>query len=129
MLPRLSNIHYLGGKAYAQLPEYLSGWDVALMPFAINESTRFISPTKTPEYLAGGCPVVSTPIIDVVRTYGNSPVVRIAGVAEDFARAIKTALAYRNDLDALYRHADEALQGMSWDHTWTNIKEQIECLK
>ncbi|MEB0039995.1 MULTISPECIES: glycosyltransferase family 1 protein [unclassified Pseudomonas] len=128
-LPRMSNIHYLGGKDYAQLPDYLSGWDVALMPFAINESTRFISPTKTPEYLAGGCPVVSTPIIDVGRMYGNSPVVRIAGAAEDFASAIKAALADRSDLQTLYRHADEALEGKSWDHTWTQIKEQIACLK
>ena len=55
------NIHYLGGKTYDELPAYLSGWDVALMPFAMNESTQFISPTKTPEYLAGGKPVVSTP--------------------------------------------------------------------
>jgi len=128
-LPRLNNIHYLGSKNYAQLPDYLSGWDVALIPFAINEFTRFISPTKTPEYLAGGCPVVSTPIIDVIRTYGNSPVVRIAGVAEDFARAINAARAYRDDLDALYRHADQALEGMSWDRTWAQMKEQIECLK
>lgn len=128
-LPRLNNIHYLGGKSYTQLPDYLSGWDVALMPFAINESTRFISPTKTPEYLAGGCPVVSTPIIDVVRMYGSSPVVRIAGVAEDFAQAIKAALLDRRDLKTLYRHADQALEGKSWDQTWTQIKEQIECLK
>ncbi|MDB5458683.1 MAG: UDP-galactopyranose mutase, partial [Caulobacteraceae bacterium] len=59
-LPQRPNINYLGGKSYAELPAYLAGWDVALMPFAINESTRFISPTKTPEYLAGGRPVVST---------------------------------------------------------------------
>ena len=71
-LPQRDNIHYLGGKTYDELPQYLSGWDVAIMPFALNESTRFISPTKTPEYLAGGCPVVSTPITDVVRTYGDT---------------------------------------------------------
>ncbi len=59
-LPKHPNIHYLGPKVYDELPQYLAGWDVALMPFALNESTRFISPTKTPEYLAGGCPVVST---------------------------------------------------------------------
>ena len=59
-LPRAKNIHWLGQKQYADLPAYLSGWDVALMPFAINEATRFISPTKTPEYLAGGRPVVSS---------------------------------------------------------------------
>src|SRR3954447_9720194 len=70
-LPRRPNIHYLGPKTYAELPGYLSGWDVALMPFAMNESTQFISPTKTPEYLAGGKPVVSTPVKDVVRTYGD----------------------------------------------------------
>ena len=60
-----------GPKTYDRLPAYLSGWDVALMPFAMNKSTRFISPTKTPEYLAGGKPVVSTPVKDVVRHYGQ----------------------------------------------------------
>ena len=77
-LPRAANIHYLGGKTYEQLPAYLSGWDVALMPFAMNESTQFISPTKTPEYLAGGKPVVSTPVKDVVRSYGHLQGVHIA---------------------------------------------------
>ena len=61
-LPRRENIHYLGGKDYDELPDYIAGWDVAMMPFAINESTKFISPTKTPEYLAAGRPVVSTAI-------------------------------------------------------------------
>ena len=56
-LPARSNIHYLGSKTYQQLPEYIARWDVALLPFAQNESTRFISPTKTPEYLAAGKPV------------------------------------------------------------------------
>src|SRR5690606_35007825 len=83
-LPRRPNIHYLGGKDYHSLPAYLGGWDVALMPFARNESTRFISPTKTPEYLAGGRAVVSTPITDVVRSYGHSDMVRIADSAESF---------------------------------------------
>ncbi|HLM00063.1 MAG TPA: hypothetical protein VK400_03345, partial [Pyrinomonadaceae bacterium] len=50
-LPRPGNIHYLGMKDYKDLPSYIAGWDVALMPFALNDSTRFISPTKTPEYL------------------------------------------------------------------------------
>jgi UDP-galactopyranose mutase len=57
-LPRRANVHYLGGKSYTELPAYLSGWDVALLLFARNESTRFISPTKTPEYLAACRPVV-----------------------------------------------------------------------
>src|SRR5690606_29468084 len=68
LLPQRDNIHYLGGKTYDELPQYLAGWDVAIMPFALNESTRFISPTKTHEYLAGGRTVVSTPITDRVRT-------------------------------------------------------------
>ena len=88
-LPKRPNIHYLGGKTYAQLPAYLSGWDVALMPFAMNESTEFISPTKTPEYLAGGKPVVSTPIKDVVRHYGQLEGVKIADNAAGFRRAVR----------------------------------------
>jgi glycosyltransferase involved in cell wall biosynthesis len=77
-LPRLPNLHWLGGKAYAELPAYLSGWDAGFMPFALNESTRFISPTKTPEFLAAGLPVVSTPVLDVVRDWGEAGLVDIA---------------------------------------------------
>src|SRR5215204_3870526 len=77
-LPQRANIHWLGGKSYSDLPRYLSGWDVGFMPFALNESTRFISPTKTPEFLAAGVPVVSTPITDVVRPYGEKGLVEIA---------------------------------------------------
>ena len=77
-LPRRANIHWLGGKSYEDLPRYLAGWDVGFMPFALNESTRFISPTKTPEFLAAGVPVVSTPITDVVRPYGEKGLVEIA---------------------------------------------------
>lgn len=127
-LPRLPNIHYLGAKQYAQLPAYLSGWDVALMPFAINPSTRFISPTKTPEYLAGGCPVVSTPIRDVVNGYGQSGVVSIAGSAEQFITAVHAALKLKGTTSFLER-ADAALNGMSWDKTSAFMKEQIECLR
>src|SRR5829696_6471209 len=77
-LPQRSNIHYLGAKDYADLPAYAAGWDVALMPFALNASTRFISPTKTLEYLAAGKPVVSTPIADVVAPYGEQGLVLVA---------------------------------------------------
>ena len=76
-LPQAPNLHWLGQKSYDQLPAYLAGWDVALMPFAMNEATRYISPTKTPEYLAAGCPVVSTPVRDVVRHYGDLAAVRM----------------------------------------------------
>ena len=127
-LPRLPNIHYLGAKQYAQLPAYLSGWDVALMPFAINASTRFISPTKTPEYLAGGCPVVSTAIRDVVNGYGESGVVSIADNAEQFISAVQAAFELKGTTAFLER-ADAALNGMSWDKTSAFMKEQIECLR
>lgn len=127
-LPQLPNIHYLGGKSYDDLPAYLSGWDVALMPFAINESTRFISPTKTPEYLAGGCPVVSTPITDVVSTYGDSGVVAIAADAAQFCDAIEGALG-RGKSSEFHDSAGAVLADKSWDKTCAAMKEQIQCLK
>ena len=126
-LPRRPNLHYLGGKAYDQLPDYLAGWDVALMPFALNAATRFISPTKTPEYLAGGCPVVSTPIADVVRMYGDSGLVRIAASAPAFVVAIEAALEDAADRPRLLAQADRILGDMSWDRTWTLMKESLPC--
>jgi Glycosyl transferases group 1 len=114
-LPRANNIHYLGQKSYSDLPGYLAGWDVALIPFARNESTRYISPTKTPEYLAAARPVVSTPIADVIASYGS--VVRIAETPEDFANAIKAAIADGINEDWV-RRADAAIAGQSWDSTW-----------
>ena len=91
-LPKGDNIHYLGMKTYNQLPQYLAGWDVALLPFAMNDSTRFISPTKIPEYLAGGKPVVSAPIRDVIDPYGKQSLVSIAGTAGEFVKAVETLL-------------------------------------
>jgi len=98
-----------------------------LMPFAINESTRFISPTKTPEYLAGGCPVVSTPIQDVISGYGDSGVVTIAATSHAFIAAIEAALGAKAS-GAFAQRADAVLEGMSWDNTCAVMKEQIECL-
>jgi UDP-galactopyranose mutase len=124
-LPRRPNIHYLGGQEYQDLPAYLAGWDVAMMPFALNESTRFISPTKTPEYLAAGKPVVSTPIRDVVRTYGEMNLVRIADTPEAFVAAVERALAEdAGNADWLMR-VDEMLARTSWDWTWTRMTEMI----
>ncbi|PPS25691.1 glycosyltransferase family 1 protein [Pseudomonas amygdali] len=123
-LPHMDNVHYLGSKPYRDLPAYLSGWDVALMPFALNDSTRFISPTKTPEYLAGGCPVVSTRIADVVKTYGESGVVAIADDTDAFVRAIREALTHRDPADFL-RKVDAVLAGESWDNTCAAMKAQI----
>ncbi len=121
-LPRRPNIAYLGPKAYDELPAYLAGWDVALMPFAINEATRFISPTKTPEYLAGGKPVVSTPIVDVVRHYGDLKGVRIAPDAAGFIAACREALALPPGwLEAV----DQLLAAQSWDETFRRMDEEI----
>lgn len=126
-LPRRPNIHYLGGKSYEELPAYLGGWDVAMMPFAINESTRFISPTKTPEYLAGGRPVVSTPIRDVVRHYGDLEGVKIADTADAFVEACDAALALSRDADGAWRaEVDEALAELSWDQTHLRMNAQID---
>src|SRR4051794_15740426 len=91
-LPAAPNIHYLGGKKYDELPRYIASWDVALLPFARNESTRYISPTKTPEYMAAGKPVVSTSIRDVVRPYGELGLVRIADRVDEFVAACTAAL-------------------------------------
>jgi len=117
-LPRRHNIHYLGSKTYEQLPSYLSGWDVALMPFAMNESTEFISPTKTPEYLAGGKPVVSTPIKDVVRHYGHLEGVQIASTVEQFVAGCEKALELsRKPESGWLAEADLLLSPTSWDIT------------
>jgi UDP-galactopyranose mutase len=125
-LPQRPNIAYLGSKSYAQLPDYLAGWDVALMPFAINESTRFISPTKTPEYLAGGRPVVSTPITDVVRHYGHLDAVRIADDAESFITACAAALVDAQTPEAWLPQVDAALAALSWDVTFQGMRAKIE---
>ena len=115
-LPARPNIHWLGQKAYADLPAYLAGWDVAMMPFAITPATRFISPTKTPEYLAGGLPVVSTAITDVIQRYGGIEAVQIADDAESFLAACEAALALPKR-GAWRDAADVLLAGLSWDRT------------
>jgi UDP-galactopyranose mutase len=123
-LPRLPNIHYLGSKAYADLPKYVAGWDVALLPFAKNESTRFISPTKTPEYLAAGKPVVSTSIRDVVRPYSFLDLARIADTADAFVAACEAALEEPNE--KLLRRADPYLAKLSWDLTWSRMESLMD---
>jgi UDP-galactopyranose mutase len=120
-LPHRHNIHYLGGKKYEQLPAYLGGWDVALMPFAINESTKFISPTKTPEYLAGGRPVVSTPITDVIRHYSDLSAVRIADGEQAFTKACEDALALASSGDEWLKDVDAKLANISWDTTFARM--------
>jgi UDP-galactopyranose mutase len=125
MLPRYENVHYLGGKKYEELPSYLAGWDVALVPFAMNESTRFISPTKTPEYLAAGKPVISTPIKDVVRPYGENKLVHIVNNPDEFIDAAEKELAKKRKSSWL-KKVDEFLAFNSWDRTWSQMVRSIE---
>jgi UDP-galactopyranose mutase len=113
-LPRRPNIWYLGGKPYKDLPSYLAGWQVALLPFALNRATRFISPTKTPEYLAAGRPVVSTPIRDVVRPYGDLGLAQIAETTKEFIVACAAALA---EGPVRRPEVDEFLGLTSWQRT------------
>jgi len=117
-LPKHPNIHYLGPKKYDVLPDYLGGWDIALLLFARNESTRFISPTKTPEYLAAGKPVISTSIRDVVRPYGELDLVRIADTPTDFLQSAEELLAKSQEKTDWLARVDHFLANMSWDKTW-----------
>jgi len=126
-LPRAQNIHWLGRKQYQELPHYLCGWDVGIMPFAMNEATRFISPTKTPEFLAAGVPVVSTPITDVVNPYGVAGHVEIASNAQQFVAKIE-ALLSRPKAQWL-SVVDAHLAEMSWDDTWARMMRHMASVK
>jgi UDP-galactopyranose mutase len=121
-LPRAANVHYLGIKRYDDLPGYMSGWDAAILPFARNAATRYLSPTKTPEYLAAGRPVVSTSVPDVVRPYGERQLVRIADTPDAFVAAIDAALAERTPPPG----TDAFLAGLSWDRTWAAMNHLVE---
>lgn len=125
-LPRRDNIVYPGGQDYADLPKWLGRWDVALMPFAINESTRFISPTKTPEYLSGGRPVVSTPITDVARHYGDLDAVFLADDADSFIAACDAALVLSRSPESWLPAVDRALASLSWDVTQAAMQRRID---
>ncbi|MDH0868159.1 glycosyltransferase [Mitsuaria sp. GD03876] len=113
-LPQRPNIHWLGMQRYELLPYLLAGWDLCLMPFALNDATRFISPTKTLEYLAGDKPVVSTAIRDVVGLYGD--VVRIGKDAPSFIDACEEVLL-EDAASREYWHAGAAavVQASSWE--------------
>jgi glycosyltransferase involved in cell wall biosynthesis len=122
-LPRRDNIHWLGMKDYQELPAYFSAWDAGMMPFALNESTRFISPTKTPEYLAAGLPVVSTPITDVVHPYGESGLVEIAASPTEFVDAVERVLRCR--VAGAQERIDRFLDGLSWDAVWKKMNDLL----
>jgi glycosyltransferase involved in cell wall biosynthesis len=124
-LPHYENIHYLGGKKYEELPSYIAGWDIALIPFAMNESTKFISPTKTPEYLAAGKPVISTPIRDVVKPYGENKLVHIVKNADEFIQAAEKELSKKRKA-AWIKKVDDFLLYNSWDRTWGQMVRNME---
>jgi UDP-galactopyranose mutase len=111
-------------KRYEELPLYLSGWDVAMLPFAKNDSTRFISPTKTPEYLAAGCPVVSTSVKDVVRPYGEQQLIEIADSPREFVQAAEKLL--RPQPSEWRQRVDAFLSRMSWDRTWSEMSTLVD---
>lgn len=121
-LPRQNNIHYLGMKDYKDLPAYLKGFDIAMMPFALNDATKYISPTKTLEYMAAGKPIISTAIKDVVRDYKSC--VKIIDTAEEFTQAIDRILMDAPDVFMNYEYA-EILKKTSWDATAGKMKTLI----
>ena len=124
-LPKSDNIHYLGGKTYAELPQYLAGWDIALIPFQLNESTQFISPTKTPEYLAAGVPVISTAIADVINPYGDMGLVSVIHTPDEFIIAAENILSSDKDT-AWLKEVDNFLAEISWDQTVREMADKIE---
>jgi UDP-galactopyranose mutase len=123
-LPQRPNLHFLGQRSYGQLPEYLAGWDACLLPFAQNEATRFISPTKILEYMAADRPIVSTPIMDVADPYGQ--IVHLGDTHADFIAACERALAWP-DAERVERVAKmrDVLSKTSWDSTAGAMEQQI----
>lgn len=123
-LPKQPNVHYMGQRTYDQLPRFLAGWDVCLLPFAMNDSTKFISPTKVLEYMAAELPCVSTPITDVKVPYGD--VVEIAESHGDFIAACERQLALTDDArQDMARRMREVVAGTSWDLTASRMHELI----
>lgn len=123
-LPQAPNLHWLGGRRYAELPAYLGGWDVGFMPFACNAATRFISPTKTLEYLAAGVPLASTPVPDVVAEYGEPGVVEIAADAPAMAAACERQLLRAKNPWLV--QVDALLARQSWDAVWRRMEAALD---
>ena len=130
ILPQRDNIHYLGSKSYGELPDYIAGWDIAMIPFLLNESTAFISPTKTPEYLSAGVPVISTPIRDVVHPYGENKLVQIVASVEEFIDAANNIFLKKMADGEWLQKVDDFLSNDSWDATvekmMLNIHEAVQ---
>lgn len=126
-LPLAPNLHFLGGKTYAELPAYLAGWDVCLLPFALNRATEFISPTKTLEYMAAERPIVSTPITDVAEPYGD--IVYLGHGPEGFVAACERAMAApAAERAARTRAMRGVLAETSWDATAQQMLSLLDTL-
>lgn len=128
-LPAAPNIHYLGQQPYAGLPQFLKGFDIATMPFALNEATKFISPTKTLEYLAGGKPVLSSSVADVVASY--SAIVYLADGPDAWIAAVEHILAASEaERQARLARAQPLLEQSTWDsivdRMWALIEERLD---
>ena len=126
-IPQRANIYWLGQQPYELLPHLVAQWDVCMLPFALNASTRFISPTKTLEYMAAEKPIVSTPINDVVSLYGDS--VAIAATPSEFVAACECALAETDDerfkrIERMRKH----VRDLAWDRTAQAIHAEIEAI-
>ncbi|MGF1634527.1 MAG: family 1 glycosylhydrolase [Phycisphaerae bacterium] len=121
-LPHAPNLHWLGGRDYAVLPDYCRAFDVCLMPFAMNKATEFINPTKGLEYMATGRPVVGTPVRDVVRQW--SDIVHVADGVEAFIEACERALAEGRQSDRV-RRGIELAATKSWEATVATMTDLI----
>jgi UDP-galactopyranose mutase len=126
-LPQRDNVHYMGQQPYAALPNFLAGWDVCLLPFALNDSTRFISPTKTLEYMAAELPIVSTPVADVKDIY--SDMVYIAEDSAAFIAACEAALLESQEQRAeKIERMRKTVSSTSWSATAGKMRELLEAL-
>jgi UDP-galactopyranose mutase len=124
-LPKARNLHYLGRKDYSELPSHLAGWDVALIPFARNSATKYISPTKILEYMAADRLIVSTSIADVAEPYGD--IVFLGDSPEEFVQACESALA-STEIEVATRRARarRVLSHTSWDDTARRMDEIVQ---
>jgi glycosyltransferase involved in cell wall biosynthesis len=122
-LPQRKNIHYIGMRPYEQLPNYLKGFDIAMMPFAMNDSTKFISPTKTLEYMAAGKPIISTPVHDVVRDYKNH--INIVHDADEFCNAKEAIMLQVESKSYNHEKYNDILHSTSWDDTVKSMEKLI----
>jgi glycosyltransferase involved in cell wall biosynthesis len=121
-LPQHANIHWLGQQRYDDLPAIVKGFDVCLMPFALNDATRYINPTKTLEYMAAGKPIVSTAVADVVRNF--TPIVDVAHSHDEFLAAVERA--WRQPDAALIDEGIQRAEGASWDATVDSMRSDIQ---